>query len=189
MSNRRQTGVRKLHYAILQPGGTYSAPKPIIGLQEISTTNNYSEYAFYSDNQIDASGKALSSVEISLTLKGLDPQIEAELMGKDYDSTTGVMTTSATDSAKEVALLYEITCLEGQPSYYRCLYSCKLFRDEMGNTTQGESIESSDVTLTGVAVPRAKDGVVERTVDAEVAGATTIVSTFFTKVYEPGAEA
>lgn len=184
MANRRQTGVRNLYYAIKQPGGTYSAPVRIEGLQEISTTNSYSEYAFYSDNMIDASGKALSSVELSLTLKGLDPKVEADLMGKDYDASTGVMTTSANDSAKEVALLYEITTLEGQPSYYRCLYSCKLYRDESANTTQADSIESADVTLSGVAVPRAKDGKVDIVIDGAVEGSATIVETFFDSVYE-----
>lgn len=184
MANRRQTGVRNLYYAVINEGGTYETPKRIEGLQEISTTNTYSEYSFYSDNMVDSSGKALSSVELSLTLKGLDPKIEAELMGKEYDEATGVMTTSVTDASKEVALMYEITTLEGQPSYYRVLYNCKLYRDDSTNSTQGDSIESADVTLTGVAIPRAKDGIVDRVIDGAVEGASTIVSTFFTKVYE-----
>lgn len=182
--NRRQTGVRNLYVAKRTSAGVYDTPQAIEGLQEISTTNTYGEYSFYSDNVCDASGKTLTSVDISITLKGLDPKIEAMLMGKEYDPSTGVITSAVNDSAQEVALLYEITTLEGQPSYYRVLYNCKLFREESANTTQGESVESSDVTLTGTAIAD-ENGIVDRVVDGAVSGSSTVVASFFDKVYIP----
>lgn len=181
--SKRAVGCKNLHYATIKEDGEYDIPKKIVGLQEISTTNNYAEYEFYSDDQVDESGKGLTSVELSLTIKGLDPEVEADLMGKSYDSTTGVITTSVNDVQAKVALLYEITTLNGE-SDYRVLYNCKLAKDEVNSTTKGESIESDDITLSGVAIAR-EDGVVERTVNGSVPGASTIIDNFFKKVYEP----
>lgn len=184
--NRRAVGCKNLHYAVGTIGEegilTYDTPKRVVGLQEFSTTNNYSEYTFYSDDQVDESGKSLTSVELALIVKGLDPTIEADFMGKEYDETSGVLTTSVDDQQKVIALMYEITTLG--KSYFRVLYNCKLAKDEMNSTGKTDNVESNDVSLSGMAIPNSK-GKVDRIVDAEVAGSTEIVSSFFTKVYEP----
>lgn len=184
--SRRAVGCKNLYYALVTVGEdgteTYGTPKKIVGLQEFSTTNNYSEYTFYSDDQVDESGKSLTSVELALVIKGIDPQVEADIMGKEYDETTGVLTTSVDDQQKSIALMYEITTLGD--SYFRVLYNCKLAKDEMNSTGKTDNVESNDISLSGMAIPNSK-GKVDRVVDAAVTGSSAIVSNFFKSVYEP----
>lgn len=185
--SRRAIGCKNLYYAVgtvAQDGAiTYGTPKRIIGLQELSTTNNYAEYQFYSDNKADESGKNLVSVDITAIIKGLDPEIEAELMGKSYED--GVLTTNVNDKQAVVALMYEITTLGA--SYFRVLYNCKLAKDELSSTGESDSIESDDVTLTGSAIAN-EEGVVERLIDGAILSTASIITNFFKEVYKPGNE-
>lgn len=182
--SRRAIGCKNLYYSVgtVAPDGTitYGTPKRIVGLQELSTTNNYAEYQFYSDNKADESGKNLVSVDISAVIKGLDPEIEAELMGKNYED--GVLTTNVNDKQAVVALMYEITTLG--PSYFRVLYNCKLAKDELSSTGESDSVESDDVTLSGSAIAN-EEGDVERLIDAAIPSTASKISTFFNKVYKP----
>lgn len=177
-------GCRNLYYAVgtvASDGAiTYGTPKRIVGLQELSTTNNYAEYTFYSDDQADESGKNLTSVDITAIVKGLDAEIEADIMGKNYEN--GVLTTNVNDQQKVIALMYEITTLGA--SYFRVFYNCKMAKDELNSTGKGDSVESDDVTISGQAIADG-DGNVDRVIDAAVADTASIVSNFFNKVYKP----
>lgn len=153
----RAIGVKNLYYAKLLTdpidGGTptYETPVRVPKLLKFGTSNNYTSYAFYSDDITEEAGESLQTETVSIELGYLTNQMKADILGYVYDE-KGRLMTSASVTQPSVALLYEISLSDGT-SDYRVIYNCRLKQTEVENTTQGDSIESADVVLEGTAIP------------------------------------
>ena len=55
----------------------YAKPIPVVGLEDISLTNNYAEGWAFSDNVQDTNIKKPSYIDISITLRELLNELEA----------------------------------------------------------------------------------------------------------------
>lgn len=186
----RAIGIKNLHYANLltdEYNGTptYGKPVRVDKLINFGTTNNYSEYSFYSDDLIEEAGESLQSEALSLELGYITNALKADITGNDYDKTTGTYVTKASIRQPQIALLYEISLSDGS-SDFRVLYNCKLKLTEQNNATKSDSIESSNVNLEGLAIPLKSIGAFDMMISsADSAADADIISNFFTEVQLP----
>lgn len=183
----RAIGIKNLHYAKLTKDDygatpTFDAPKRVEKLINFGTTNNYSEYSFYSDDIIEEAGEALQSEAISIEIGYLPNDLKAALTGNEYDPENGTYVTKTNVQQPAIALLYEIALSDGS-SDYRVLYNCKLKLTEQQNSTQSDSIESSNVMLEGLAIPLKSTGVFDMQISsADSAADNNIITNFFKTV-------
>lgn len=188
----RAIGVKNLHYAELltdEAGkvATFATPTRIEKLINFGTTNNYSEYSFYSDDIIEEAGEALQSEAISIELGYLPNKLKAAITGNEYIEDKGIYVTRANVQQPAIALLYEIALSDGT-SDYRVLYNCKLKLTEQSNATQSDSIESSNVTLEGLAIPLKSIHAFDMQISSGDSSADdTIIKNFFKAVQLPNA--
>lgn len=71
---KRAEGCRLLHLAKRTSSGgviAYAKPIAVVGLEDISLTNNYAEGSAFSDNVQDTNIKKPSYIDISITLREL----------------------------------------------------------------------------------------------------------------------
>lgn len=190
----RIIGCRNLHLAEVltdtAEGSTWGSPTPVKSLISISITDQKENVTFYSDDTIEEVLPSFSGKEVSIELGYLTPEVEAMISGNTYEK--GLFTQSANATAKNYALLFEAPLSKGGTRKV-CLYKGVLSKDESAYTGKGESIESSNVTLTGVFMPLQSNGLVEIKADSNDSALTEqeqeVVNNWFTKVPEVPAPA
>lgn len=163
---KRAEGCRMLHIAkrkISDGVTSYETPIPVVGLEDISLTNNYAEGSAFSDNIQDTNVKKPSFIDISITVRELSNELEALMMGKKYEG--GKKVTSVNDKAPSIAILYQQTNSDGTYTN-RVLYNCTLARDEVSNTTTTDSISYDSVKVSGKAIPL-EDGNLDLTMESD----------------------
>ena len=82
---KRAEGCRLLHLAKRNSSGgliSYSKPIAVIGLEDISLTNNYAEGSAFSDNVQDTNIKKPSYIDISITLRELSNELDLKYRKK-----------------------------------------------------------------------------------------------------------
>lgn len=170
----RIIGCKNLHIAELvkddRTGVEWKTPVPVKSLISISITDQKENVTFYSDDIVEEVIPAFGSKEVSVELGYVTPEIEAMISGNTYEN--GVYTQSASATAKEFALLFSAPLSRGGERRV-CLFKGVLAKDETSYQGKAESIESSNVTLSGIFMPLQYDGTVERridTTDAELSG-------------------
>ena len=151
---KRAEGCRNLHIAKLtiDESGlpTYATHKRLIGLESLSSTENYAEATAYSDNQIDTNKKKPAFIDLAITLAQFTPEDDALISGKKRIGGKTVTTTG--DAQPSFAVLYEQTNSDETSTYF-VYYNVTLAKDGRENTTVGESISFDSVSLTGKAIP------------------------------------
>lgn len=185
----RIIGCKNLHIAEVtkddSTGTTWGAPKPVKSLISISISDQKENVTFYSDDTVEQVLPSFTSKEVSIELGYLTPEIEALISGNKYEN--GVFTQSANATAKEFAILFEASLSKGGTRRV-CLYKGVLAKNDSEYQGKQDSIESSNVTLTGVFMPLQSNGLVEikaDTNDASLSGEEqTMVNNWFTKVPE-----
>lgn len=185
----RIIGCRNLHIAEVKTdtdtGSTWGDPVRVKSLISISETDNKDNVTFYSDDSVEDVIPTFSSKEITIELGYLTPELEAMITGNEYKN--GLLTQSATATAKNFAVLFESPLSKGG---YRktCYYKGVLSRDESSYQTKGDSIESSNVTLKGVFMPLQSNGLTKISADTDDSNLTSaeqeIVKKWFEKVPE-----
>lgn len=190
----RIIGCKNLHIAELTKDDTsgveWKAPVPVKSLISISIADQKENVTFYSDDTVEEVIPTFGSKEVSIELGYLTPEIEAMISGNTYEN--GVYTQSANATAKEFALLFSAPLSKGGERRV-CLFKGVLGRDESAYQGKTESVESSNVTLSGVFMPLQYDGTVETRVDtsdAQLNGEGKALSdAWFTKVPHSSAKA
>lgn len=185
----RVIGCKNLHLAEVltdtDTETTWGTPTPVKSLISISITDQKENVTFYSDDTIEQVIPSFSGKEVSLELGYLTPEVEAMISGNKYQK--GLFVQSSEATAKEFALLFSAPLSRGGERKV-CLYKGVLARDEASYQTKGESIESSNVTLTGVFMPLQSNGLVEIKADSTDENLTEteqeVVDAWFTKVPE-----
>lgn len=185
----RIIGCRNLHLAEVTQdtaeGTTWGTPTPVKSLISISITDQKENVTFYSDDSIEEVIPSFSGKEVSIELGYLTPEVEAMISGNTYEK--GLFTQSANATAKEFALLFEAPLSKGGTRKV-CLYKGVLAKDESSYQGKAESVESSNVTLSGIFMPLQSNGLVEIKADSNDSALTAqeqqVVTNWFKKVPE-----
>nr|DAW54697.1 MAG TPA: major tail protein [Caudoviricetes sp.] len=185
----RIIGCKNLHIAEVtkddSTSTTWGPLKPVKSLISISISDQKENVTFYSDDTVEQVLPSFTSKEVSIELGYLTPEIEALISGNKYEN--GVFTQSANATSKEFAILFEASLSKGGTRRV-CLYKGVLAKNDSEYQGKQDSIESSNVTLTGVFMPLQSNGLVEikaDTNDSTLSGAEqTMVNNWFTKVPE-----
>ncbi|MGL4742274.1 MAG: hypothetical protein ACRC41_16015 [Sarcina sp.] len=189
---RRPEGCTKLHIweQELTVAGelNYLEAIRLWGLEEITSTSNYTEGSAYSDNTQDTYVKKTASVDLTILVRELATKTEALIMGKDFIK--GKKVSRSTDRARKFAVAYEQTNSDGS-STFKLYYNCTLAKDEAKNTTIKDGIEYDVITITGKALPCPELGGaldLEFESDADGVTAQDITNFFKTVTMPPEAE-
>lgn len=149
-------GLNNFRYSILTEAsdGTPSyngAKKPAKAVScSVSITNNSA--SLYADDTLAESDTSFQSGTVAMGIDDEDTQTMAELLGHDYNETTGEMVRNANDMAPYVALGRVITKMVGGQYKYKAefLYKVKFSEPSQDDTTKGESVEFATSTINGV---------------------------------------
>lgn len=179
----RIIGVRDLHIAKITKDDaestTYEAPVAVPSLISIEIADNTENVTFYSDDVVEQVIPAFSGKEVTIELGYLDHSIEALISGNTYEN--GVFTQSADAVASEYAIMFRAPLSKGGFQYVT-LYKGVLSRDEQNYKGKEDSIESSNVTLTGVFMPLISNGKVSARANSTDEGAEEFTNKWFEAV-------
>jgi phi13 family phage major tail protein len=181
-------GVEKLYYAILSDETAtpvlYDAPKQLGFVQEMKVAPQSESASQYGDNRIIETATAMGNIELELTLTGISPEVEAEVLGHQYGN--GAIIKKDTDVAPYIALLYKRVKANGK-SRFKVLYKGKMGLPEEANKSKEDKVEFQSTEMKATFAPRI-DGVYEFQLDEEVVTGTAgqaLVSDWFNEVQEP----
>lgn len=179
----RIIGVRDLHIAKITKddlsGTTYESPVAVPSLISIEIADNTENVTFYSDDVVEQVIPAFSGKEVTIELGYLSHEIESKISGNTYEN--GVFTQSSDAVASEYAIMFRAPLSKGGFQYVT-LYKGVLSRNEATYQGKEESIESSNVTLTGVFMPLISNGKVSARANSTDEGAEEFTSKWFTAV-------
>ena len=179
----RIIGVRDLHIAKITKddlsGTTYEFPVAVPSLISIEIADNTENVTFYSDDVVEQVIPAFSGKEVTIELGYLDHSIEALISGNTYEN--GVFTQSGDAVASEYAIMFRAPLSKGGFQYVT-LYKGVLSRNEATYQGKEESIESSNVTLTGVFMPLISNGKVSARANSTDEGAEEFTNKWFEAV-------
>lgn len=179
----RIIGVRDLHIAKITKddlsGTTYESPVAVPSLISIEIADNTENVTFYSDDVVEQVIPAFSGKEVTIELGYLSHEIESKISGNTYEN--GVFTQSSDAVASEYAIMFRAPLSKGGFQYVT-LYKGVLSRNEATYQGKEESIESSNVTLTGVFMPLISNGKVSARANSTDEGAEEFTSKWFEAV-------
>lgn len=165
----RIIGVRDLFIAKVltdEVGGTstWDKPKRVPSLIAIDIADQKENVTFYSDDAIEQTIPAFTGKEVTIELGYLDHEIEALITGNTYEN--GVYKQSGDAIASEFAIMFRAPKSKGGFRYVT-LFKGVIARDEENYQGKEESIESSNITLSGIFMPLASNGMVEKRADSD----------------------
>lgn len=179
----RIIGVRDLHIAKITKddlsGTTYESPVAVPSLISIEIADNTENVTFYSDDVVEQVIPAFSGKEVTIELGYLSHEIESKISGNTYEN--GVFIQSSDAVASEYAIMFRAPLSKGGFQYVT-LYKGVLSRNEATYQGKEESIESSNVTLTGVFMPLLSNGKVSARANSTDEGAEEFTSKWFEAV-------
>ena len=165
---------------------------PVYGeVQEIrqfisfSSTKNFSEMNWYSNDIVEETFKNVVDIDIEIVLGKLSNEVKALIMGSTYTE-EGVMIEASNDAQQEFAVivvLSQMGTVNGTLNYV--FYRTKLTLEGVEAETKTDSITDSQLTLSGKAIPLA-NGRIASSIDSLDEKADETVITNWTKdVYMP----
>lgn len=183
----RIIGVKGLHIAeVLTDTAsetTWGTPVAVPSLISIDISDQKDNVTFYSDDAIEQVIPAFSGKEVTIELGYLTHEIESMISGNEY--VEGVYVQKSDALAKNYALLFKAPLSTGGERFV-CLYKGVLAKNESSYQGKGESIESSNVTLSGVFMPLQSNSAVEIKLDSTDSKLTakqkTMMANWFTTV-------
>ena len=184
----RIIGCRDLHIAKLisdVAGGdkpTYGQPVRIPSLVGISITDSVEQSKFFSDDTVEQAFTKTASKEVTIELGHLSNELEALITGKEVDE-SGVLIQKSSDTPAEVAVMFRAPKSKGGAFRYICLYKATLARTESEYATQEDSIESSNINLTGTFTALLCNDQMAAVADSDDDNTSTATTSWFTKVY------
>lgn len=175
----RIIGVRDLHIAVLNDGTdtiggtpTWSKPIKVPSLMNLDISDQTENVTFYSDDTVEQLIPAMSGKEITIELGYLHPRIEAIISGNEYKN--GIYRQKEGATGKEIAIMFRApkskcagtnTLGVKEAFRYVTLFKGVLARTEEGYQGKQDTIESSNITLTGLFMPLNSNKKVEIRVD------------------------
>lgn len=188
----RIIGVRDLHIVPLVKDDTVGQNptyetiniKKLESIISIDIADQTENVTFYSNDTVEQIIPAFSGKEVTIELGYLPQDIEALLSGNKFEN--GVFTQSSDAEAPNVAMMFrapkskcnndigvDADLTAGGAFRYVVLFKGVLSRTEENYQGKQDTIESSNVTLTGLFMPLTYNGEVELRTDNDVIFGTT----------------
>lgn len=161
-----QIGLKHIHYATqltdVAPNGetagssTYGTPKKIgnavsVDIQPATQTAN-----LFGDDMAVATDITLQEVSVTIETTDIPLEDQAILLGHTYDSVSGSMTAKGSDTAPDVALLFESQKHDGDTRCVKLLKG-KFAPSQEQIQTKGDQLNYQVPQLTGTFVSRQSD--------------------------------
>ena len=186
----RIAGVKSIHIAKIESYGengkpTYGEIKELKQFISFSSTKNFSEMNWYSNDIVEETFKTVVDMELEIVLGKLDNETKGLIMGSQYTN-KGVLVEKADDAQAEFAVIVVLSQMGStNGTVNQVFYRTKLTMDGVSAETKTDSVTDSQLTLTGRAIPLA-DGRISCTIDSLDPKADSQVITNWTKsVYDP----
>ena len=188
----RIAGVKSIHIAKIESydeGGkpVYGEIKELKQFISFSSTKNFSEMNWYSNDIVEETFKTVVDMELEIVLGKLDNKTKGLIMGSQYTE-KGVLIEKADDAQAEFAIIVVLSQMgttNGTLNYV--FYRTKMTLEGIEAETKTDSITDSQVTLSGKAIPLA-NGRIASSIDSLDSKADTQVVANWTKtVYVPEA--
>ena len=166
----RIAGVKSIHIAKIESYGengkpTYGEIKELKQFISFSSTKNFSEMNWYSNDIVEETFKSVVDMELEIVLGKLDNETKALIMGSEYNS-KGVLVEKSDDAQAEFAVIVVLSQMgTTNGTINQVFYRTKLSIDGLSAETKTDSVTDSQLTLTGRAIPLA-DGRISCTVDS-----------------------
>ena len=187
----RIIGVRNLHIAkVLKDNvgedNSWDVPYSIPSLISLDITDNTENITFYSDDSVEQVIPSFSGKEVTIELGYLEDEVEAYITGNEYKN--GLYRQKANATVSEFAIMFKAPkskCKEVQNGAdadliqegafrYVTLFKGVLSKNEESYQGKQETLESSNVTLTGVFMPLVTNGEVMKKADNDVTFGTNV---------------
>lgn len=162
-----QIGLKYIHYAKqltdVAPDGntagsaTYDTPKKIGNAVSADINPATNTANLYGDDSAVATATSLGEITVTLETTDIPLEDQAILLGHTFDSVTGTMTAKGSDTAPDVAILFESEKHDGG---IRCvkLLKGKFAPAQETINTKGENLDYQVPQITGTFVTRQSDG-------------------------------
>lgn len=180
--NKVRFGLKNVHYAILNSGGTYGTPVAVPGAVNLDLSPAGGTEQFYADNIAYYVTIANQGYEGSLELAKIPDTMLEEVWGYTLGTTSKVLTEDASAEPKTFALLFQVDGDQGNE--YFVMYSCTAARPAVGSQTIEDTKEPRTQTV-DLTVSARSDGKVYAKTTADTPAA--VKSGWFTAVYVEGA--
>ena len=185
----RIAGVKSIHIAKIESYGengkpTYGEVKELKQFISFSSTKNFSEMNWYSNDIVEETFKSVVDMELEIVLGKLDNETKALIMGSEYNS-KGVLVEKSDDAQAEFAVIVVLSQMgTTNGTINQVFYRTKLSIDGLSAETKTDSVTDSQLTLTGRAIPLA-DGRISCTVDSlDETADKEVVANWTTSVYD-----
>ena len=186
----RIAGVKSIHIAKIESYDesgkpTYGAVKELKQFISFSSTKNFSEMNWYSNDIVEETFKNVVDMDIEIVLGKLDNETKGLIMGSEYNE-KGVLIEKADDAQAEFAIIVVLSQMgTTNGTLNQVFYRTKLTMDGVSAETKTDSVTDSQLTLTGKAIPLS-NGRIACTIDSLDSKADAQVIANWTKsVYDP----
>lgn len=161
-----QIGLKNIYYAPLLTdvaandtvagSATYETPKKIGNAVSADINPTTNTATLYGDDMAVATDITLNEVTVTIETTEIPLEDQAILLGHTYDSVSGSLTAKGSDTAPDVALLFES---QNHSGGIRCvkLLKGKFAPSQETINTKGDSLEYQVPQLTGTFVARQSD--------------------------------
>lgn len=165
-------------------GIEFDTPKYLCPVAELGKTTESSSEAHYYDNKALISLTSEGADEVTLTTAGIPIDILAEITGKYFDSTLGVMAENS-GNAPDIALLYRTKGTDGKYRYVtRYKMKASIPDETVATENDGTDANGQELTLTGVSTVFAfEKGGSAKSVIVDTRYGSADVSTWFETVH------
>ncbi len=180
MAKKRLGGFSQIHVAPLT-GSTFGTPVPIAGAKSVEAELSYENVKFYSDNAVDYNDNIFAGGEGTLTVSGLSSDEYATLFGATVSD--GGVAVKSSDSAPELAILFERKKLGTAEKMLYVVYACKFQPPSLTAQTLEGSVEEENVELT-FSIRELDTKEVYYMLDSETHGGTQVTN-WYTQVQFP----
>ena len=173
-------GLRDLHFAKLttdDPEASedkleYEEPEKIIGAITANVNPNASTETLFADDGPMESATALGEIELEMEAADLPLEIQAKLLGHEFDETNGKLIRRSDDTPPWVAVGFR--SLKSNGSYrYVWLLKGKFMVPEQDYETRTDSVDFQTPTINGAFVRRDVDDTYQIDGDEDVEGFDT----------------
>ena len=148
-------GIDSVYYAKVltdtKEGITFDTPKYLCPVAELGKTTESSSEAHYYDNKALISLTSEGADEVTLSTSGIPIDVLADITGKYFDATLGVMSEN-NGMAPDIALLYRTKGTDGKYRYVtRYKMKASIPDETVATENDGTDANGQELTLTGVS--------------------------------------
>ena len=150
-----------------------------------SSTKNFSEMNWYSNDIVEETFKNVVDIDIEIVLGKLSNEVKSLIMGSTYTE-EGVMIEASNDTQQEFAVivvLSQMGTVNGTLNYV--FYRTKLTLEGVEAETKTDSITDSQLTLSGKAIPLANGRIASSIDSLDAKADSTIIGNWTKSVYMP----